>query len=272
MSQPQDYVLGVHDAEIARLGLQHRAWRARALQLWRAGGLRPGSRVLDFGCGPGYGALDLAELVGPNGAVTAVDRSSAFLTRLSEEIGRRGLGWVHPREADLTEPGLALGEHDFAWARWIFAFTPNLDAALDNLAAALRPGGVAAIQEYIEYATWRMLPAEPAIDRFCAYVMDSWRARGGEPNVLGQVLAGLCARGFEILSVEPALEVVTPADPLWDWPDSFVRGNVPRLVELGECSAAEGDEILRGFNAAKERPGTRMVTPLTGLLLARKPA
>jgi len=271
MSQPQDYVLGVHDAEIARLGLQHRAWRARALELWRRGGLRAGMRALDFGCGPGYAALDLAELVGPNGLVTAVDRSSAFLARLSEEAGRRGIGWIQPREADLTAPGLALGEHDLAWARWIFAFTPDLDASLDAFAGALRPGAVAAVQEYIEYGAWRILPAEPAIDRFCADVMASWRARGGEPNVLGRVLAGLLARGFEILAVDPAVEAVTPDDPLWEWPASFVRGNVPRLVELGDLSAAEGAEILEGLARAAAQPGVRMVTPLTGLLLARKP-
>ena len=272
----QDYVLGVHDTEIARLGLQHRAWRARALALWRKAGLRAGTRVLDFGCGPGYATLDLAEIVGPTGAVLAVDRSSAFLARLGTEAKARALTQISTREADLMVADLDLptgfGQVDFAWARWIFAFTPELDRALDNFAAALAPGGIAAITEYITYGTWGFLPAEPVIADFCASVMHSWRARGGEPDVAGRVIAGLIARGFEVQLIEPALDIITRDDPLWDWPDSFIRSNLPRLVELGDLSQAAATKVLDAWDAASTRPQTRMITPLTAQILARKPA
>lgn len=271
----QDYVLGVHDTEISRLGLQHRAWRARALGLWRKAGLRAGARVLDFGCGPGYASLDLAEIVGPAGAVLAVDRSSAFLARLSAEATARALSQISPREADLMIPDLDLaadfGQVDFAWARWIFAFTPELDRALDNFTAALAPGGMAAITEYITYNTWGFLPAEPVIADFCASVMQSWRARGGEPDVAGRVVAGLIARGFEVQLIEPALEIITQSDPLWDWPESFIRSNVPRLVELGDMSETAAQNVLAAWEAASARPQTRMITPLTAQILAKKP-
>lgn len=272
----QDYVLGVHDTEIARLGLQHRAWRARALALWRKAGLRAGARVLDFGCGPGYATLDLADLVGPTGAVLAVDRSSAFLDRLAGEAKARAQTQISTREADLMIADLDLaagfGQVDFAWARWIFAFTPELDRALDNFTAALAPGGMAAITEYITYGTWGFLPAEPVIADFCASVMHSWRARGGEPDVAGRVTAGLIARGFEVQLIEPALEIITKSDPLWDWPDSFIRSNVPRLVELGDLSQEAATNVLDAWEAASARPQTRMITPLTAQILARKPA
>lgn len=272
---PQDYVLGVHDAEIARLGLQHRAWRARALELWRGGGLRAGARVLDFGCGPGYAAVDLAEIVGPSGAVLAVDRSSAFLDQLRSTAKARALAQITVREADLLMPNLDLadgfGQVDFAWARWIFAFTPDLDTALDNFAAALAPGGVAAITEYITYGTWGFLPADPVIADFCGHVMQSWRARGGEPDVAGRVVAGLVARGFAVQSIQPALEIITKADPLWDWPESFIRSNVPRLIELGDLSAAAGEAVLNAWERACAQPHTRMITPLTAQILAKKP-
>lgn len=71
-----DYVLGTHDAEIARLGLQHRVWRPHMLGAWMSAGMTSGSRVIDFGAGPGPGfaALDAAEIVGPRGEVVAIDR------------------------------------------------------------------------------------------------------------------------------------------------------------------------------------------------------
>src|SRR5262249_54726255 len=43
----QEYVLGTHDQEIERLGVQHRAWRALVLSAWRRAGLEPARTVLD---------------------------------------------------------------------------------------------------------------------------------------------------------------------------------------------------------------------------------
>src|SRR4051812_29630711 len=40
---------------------------------------QPGDRVLDLGCGPGFYVADLAERVGPEGAVTGIDPSAAML-------------------------------------------------------------------------------------------------------------------------------------------------------------------------------------------------
>src|SRR4051812_47686652 len=75
----RDYVLGTHDEEIERLGLQHNVWRPRALAAWQRAGFTTGQTLIDVGCGPGYATLDLAELVGRDGHVIAVDRSRRFL-------------------------------------------------------------------------------------------------------------------------------------------------------------------------------------------------
>ena len=79
--------MGSHDEEIARLGLQHRVWQARAMAAWHAACIGAGQTVLDVGCGPGYASLDLAELTGPGEKVVAIDRSERFLAVL-ETAGR----------------------------------------------------------------------------------------------------------------------------------------------------------------------------------------
>ena len=60
MSPERDYVLGTHDEESARLLLQHRVWRPRALDAWRRAGFTVGQTLLDLGCGPGHAAVDPA--------------------------------------------------------------------------------------------------------------------------------------------------------------------------------------------------------------------
>src|SRR5262245_48840980 len=62
-----DYVLGTRDDEVARLLLQHRVWRPRALDAWRRAGFTTGDTIIDVGAGPGHASVDLAQIVGPAG-------------------------------------------------------------------------------------------------------------------------------------------------------------------------------------------------------------
>jgi ubiquinone/menaquinone biosynthesis C-methylase UbiE len=56
----RDYVLGTEAEEIARLGLQHRVWRARMLDGWARAGIGPGMNAIDVGAGPGFAATPKA--------------------------------------------------------------------------------------------------------------------------------------------------------------------------------------------------------------------
>ena len=64
MNSVSDYILGTHDDEVARLGVQHRAWLPITRAAWKSAGIREGQVVFDVGCGPGYASLDLAQIVG----------------------------------------------------------------------------------------------------------------------------------------------------------------------------------------------------------------
>src|SRR5213082_1434845 len=101
LTMDRDYVLGTHNEELARLGLQHRVWRPVVLECWQKAGITVGKRILDLGAGPGYAAVDLAEIVGPSGEVVALERSGNFVNAMRESIRRRGLTNVKIHELDL---------------------------------------------------------------------------------------------------------------------------------------------------------------------------
>ena len=83
----RDYVLGTHDEELTRLGIQHRVWRSVVLDCWHRAGVTVGSRVLDVGAGPGFATVDLAEIVGPTGEVIAVERSAKYARTAARASG-----------------------------------------------------------------------------------------------------------------------------------------------------------------------------------------
>jgi SAM-dependent methyltransferase len=264
----RDYVLGTDADEIARLGLQHRVWREAMLGAWRRAGIGPGMTVIDVGAGPGFAALDLAALVGPAGKVVAVERSGRFLEALQERARRLGLHNVTALEQDVCFAPFGAAEADAAWCRWVLSFVADPASAVRNIAAALRPGGVAVFHEYADYRTWRTMPPDSEVERFCALVMQSWRDSGGEPDIALRLPALLDVAGLEIVASRPHLWFVRQSDLAWSWPAQFMAVNARRLAELGYVTEDEAAHLATCLDRAE--PDAVMITPLVAEIVARK--
>jgi len=261
MSEAGDYFLGTHDEEVARLGLQHSVWRARAHEAWVRGGFTRGQVLMDVGCGPGHASLDLAELVGPTGQVVAIDRSPRFLKALDSARLRRGLENIRTVELDLDDADLPAVAADGAWCRWALTFLKHPRAAVERVAARLKPGGAIVLHEYFDYATWRLAPRSPELEEFVRLAMESWREDGGEPDIALELPRWLPEVGFTLREVRPLVDVVPPSSFVWQWPREFVRVGLPRLVQLGRLSPVRAGEIWEAFEACEAAPDTLMITP-----------
>ena len=265
-----DYVLGTHDRELVRLGLQHRVWRPRALDAWARAGFTVGQTLLDVGCGPGYASLDLAEIAGASGRVVALDRSSRFLDALRSAAVRNGVANITARQVDLDADDLPVAGADGAWVRWVFAFLTRPRDLVARIGAALRPGGTLVVHEYFHYRTWSFARRSPIFDDFVDTVIRSWRASGGEPDIALPLTAWLEESGFRIVSLRPFIDVISPSDFLWQWPQTFVDVGVQRLVDLGEVSEERAETIRSDFATRAAAPHARMVTPAVLEIVARK--
>ena len=270
MTEERNYLLGTNDAEVERLGLQHRVWRPRVLDVWRRAGITTGSTVIDAGAGPGWASLDLAEIVGPEGRVHALERSARFLETLSQAARTRGLGNIETHEVDLVDQPFAIGGADAFWIRWVLAFVSDPALVLNKLAGALKPGGRAVIHEYLDYGTFAILPDNPAIEEFKRFVVDDWRASGGEPDIGRRLPALLPDAGLKIVSMRPIVDVVTARDFVWRWPATW-GANYPRfLVETGKVDRAWADPITAAFDAAQANPNAVMITPMVLEVVAER--
>lgn len=265
MTVKQEYVLGTDRVELERLGVQHRLWADTTHAAWRAAGIQPGSRVLDIGCGPGYAAVDLAQLVGPNGRVVGVDESPGFVSELNRRAGQLGLehltgvvGDVHqlPEALPPGEPGF-----DAAYARWVLCFVADPERVVRGVAASLRPGGRFCVMDYFNYTSMTLAPRDPALDTMVRAIHRSWAARGGDSDIVGRLPAMMSAAGLRVQTLEPHLRTARPGEPMWAWPTTFWKSFVPRLVEGGYMTRDEGRAVFEAWDRATADPDRFMALP-----------
>ena len=261
MQAEKDYILGTHDDEVARLGLQHRVWRSRSQAAWSRAGFGSGQTLVDIGAGPGYATLDLAELTGPRGRVVAIERSRRFLQALQSAAAPHELRNIETVEADLDRDALPVSEADGAWARWVFAFVASPKELLGRVRRMLRRGGALVVHEYFDYRTWRIVPRSEVFENFVRAVMSSWRATGGEPDIALDLLTWMNECRFAVRETRALVDVITPADPIWQWPKTFVATGTVRMAELGYLSAGEAAAVRDAFARSEANPQARLVTP-----------
>lgn len=266
----RDYVLGTHDEEIERLGLQHRVWRPTVLDCWQRAGITVGKRVLDLGAGPGYATVDLAEIVGPSGSVVAAERSNKFVGAMRNAVRSRGLTNVKIHELDLVSDDLPNGPFDSSWCRWVIAFVSDPALVIKKLAAAIAPGGRAIFHEYGDYGTWRLVPLLKSQEEFRAHVIATWRESGGEPDAAVLLPSLLAQNGFVIHSARPHIFCIRPNDFMWQWPATFIQGYLPRLQEMGRIDQKFADKFLAELAAAEKNPNAFMITPLVVEIVAER--
>lgn len=270
MTTERDYVLGTHDEEISRLGLQHRVWRSIVLDCWQQAGITLGSRVLDLGAGPGYAAADLAEIVGPTGEVIAVERSSNFVRAMEDRFRSHLIQNVKIHELDLMTNDLPGGRYDFSWCRWVASFVTDPALLIQKLAGVMPKGSVAIFHEYAHYLTWRFIPRLPNQERFAQEVKASWEAAGGRADVALDLPPLLAQNGFIVRSTTPRIYCLGPADYMWQWPSTFVPIGVARLQELGRIDAAFAARVQAEVAEAGTNPNALMITPLVLEIIAKK--
>ena len=165
-------------------------WRDGQAALLAPAVIEPGHRVLDFGSGPGFMALALADLVGASGRVDGVDINARFVADATARAEGRGNVAFH--HLDGAEIPLADGVVDRAVCKNVLEYVPDLDATVAELRRVLAPGG----RLHIIDSDWGFVVVEPwgkeNVDRYFRAASVAFK----EPHI-GRKAPGLLARhGF----------------------------------------------------------------------------
>ena len=102
---------------------------------------QPGERILEIGPGTGYYTLNLAEWIGPDGALDAFDLQQEMLDHTMRQVGERGLTNVTATQGDARSLPYGDDTFDAVVLTTVLGEIPDQDPALVEIARVLRPGG-----------------------------------------------------------------------------------------------------------------------------------
>jgi arsenite methyltransferase len=169
--------------------------RRRAL-VHEALGTRPGERVLDAGCGPGFYVSEVLERVGSEGSVVGIDASLAMLAVAARRCEGRPNVTFH--EGDVTSLPVGDGEFDRALSVQVLEYVEDIPAALGELFRVLRPRGHVLIWA-VDWATVSWHSRDPERMR---RVLAAWDEHLADPSLPRTLAPAMRAAGFEDVELQ----------------------------------------------------------------------
>ncbi|MFI0740703.1 methyltransferase domain-containing protein [Streptomyces sp. NPDC021100] len=149
--------------------------------------LRPGERVLDAGCGPGYLLEEMARETGPDGVLRGVDVSASMLDLARRRCG--GDGRVGLEEGRCEELPFPDGSFDAVVSSQVLEYVEDVEGALAEFARVLRPGGRVVVLD----TDWDSLVWHTRDRARMRHVLRLWDDHVADPRLperLGPLLAG----------------------------------------------------------------------------------
>jgi SAM-dependent methyltransferase len=213
--------------------------------------LRPGQTLLDIGCGPGTITMDLRDLLGPTGHVTALEVSDDALSLARQEADRRAITDVDFAVGNVGALEIADDSYDVVHAHQVLQHVAHPVEALREMRRVCRPGGLVAARDsdYSSFAWW---PRVPELDRWLELYLAVARSNDAEPDAGRRLLGWAQQAGFtDVVAGSSTWCYATPMDRAWWgglWADRIVESDLARqAVDRGLADTAELARLADGW-------------------------
>ena len=221
--------------------------------------LRPGMKLLDFGCGPGTISVGLAKAVAP-GELHGIDLEATQIDMARAAADAGGHGNASFRTGDVTRLPFEDETFDVAHCHAVLMHVPDLDAALAEVKRVLKPGGIIAARELVTSSNFY----EPDPDGHLAQATEVFRkllaANGGHPELGRELKSVLVNAGFADVRATASFEPFSEDDDRTFF-RGFVRGWFlsPSMkhpaIELGLATERDFDAGAEELDRWHANPG-----------------
>jgi SAM-dependent methyltransferase len=265
-----DYLLGINDMELERLRFQHSVWGPLTRDFFARLGVKGGWKVLDAGAGPGFVTMDLRELVGSSGEVTALELSPFYLEQARKEAAGKSFDGLRFIQGRIEETSLPSNEFDLVFSRWVLSFAPDPEDFLRPLIESLKPGGIIAVEDYY-YEGLSLWPTGGPFDQMGDVVRAHYRAAGGDPYVTGKLPGLFRAHGIQLFEFSPHCLAGGPQSPVMEWGHRFFTAHVEAMVEKGVVSQNMANAMVADWRDHRNNPDTLFFSPIVVDVAGRRP-
>ena len=265
-----DYTIGFSDEAVQQLSRNTAATSAAYLLPH----LKPGQRVLDFGCGPGSISVGLAEAVAPGGELHCVDMEESQVELARGLAAAQGLDNLRFHVADVTNLPFEDGFFDAVHGHDVLSHVPDTRTALAEVKRTLKPGGVIGCRELICESSFAH-PDFGVLRKSWDIYEDIVTTDGGHPQMGKELKTCLAEAGFADIRVTGSFDMYdTPEDV------AFIHRFIhrwllaPEMTETALKYGAGTEEQFRliseGYDRWKDHPGALLAIAF-GEALAVKP-
>ena len=253
-SAEQEYTMG-YSEEFLQL-LHRRSAENNATHLLPH--LKPGQRLLDFGCGPGSISVGLAAAIAP-GELHGIDmeESQINMARAAAEAGGHENAIFHV--GDVTDLPFEDDSFDAAHCHAVLMHVPNTQGTLAEVKRVLKPGGIVSAREmFVDSSFFEPGHADtlPAWNTFANLLAGN----GGHPQMGKELKSAFLEAGFTDVQPSASFDFFGTSEDV-----AFFHGFVldwfysPEVIEaatkFGLATQEQFDEWREGLDEWKSNPG-----------------
>jgi ubiquinone/menaquinone biosynthesis C-methylase UbiE len=192
--------------------------------------LRPGTRILDCGCGPGAIAADVAEHIAP-GEVIGVDIEPSQIDAARRRAAERGLANAHFEVASLYELPFPDTSFDVAYAHTVVQHLREPLRALREVRRVLAPRGLLGLRDD-DWGAYLWEPRDPLVELAMELIFKVMRHNGGDAFYPRHQRRLLREAGFARTAGSASAGCRGTADATRTWAEAVIEHNsAPAFVQ-----------------------------------------
>jgi ubiquinone/menaquinone biosynthesis C-methylase UbiE len=248
----RDHWIAIDDERLAAYDQMFR-WRPEMDPLIAPAEIGPGQTVLDYGCGPGWLAIELARRVGSAGQVHAVDLNEEFLARGARHAAEEGVA-DRIRFARIEGDRIPLADRavDRVVTKNVLEYVPDLATTLGEFHRVLRPDG----RLHVVDSDWGMLVVEPIGPEAIAELFGAASMAYKTPLVGRKLYNAMRDAGFR----DVRLQILASADTRGHF-SPIVRNMASYARESGRLAPAKIDAVVAALDRALADGSYLLVLP-----------
>ena len=204
-----------------------------------------GENILDVGSGPGHLACEIAQRVGPNGAVHGVDPSESMLATAARRRAGEYAASLRFSVGDALALPFPDGSFDAVVATQVYEYVADMPAALAEARRVLRPGGRLLILD----TDWDSLVWHSSDPARMRHVLTAWEEHLADPHLPRRLGRLLTDAGFALVHrhVHPVLNAGYDPNTLSAGVIGLATSFVPGRAGVTRAEAAAWRDDLLGL-------------------------